>query len=203
MHDIVRIRRATEQDADIIAWHRARMFQDMGDVSGDAFEMLRTKARLRLKEWLGSGDYIGWLATPTDKPEMVVGGAGVQLQPILPRPLNASTIGEGRQGTIVNVFTEPLWRRNRRPARSRDHHLVKEGTDRSAHTSRVGRRPLSLRTARIHRRRGNVFRGRRLVLPLDDAQSSRQLAETNFISDRFSVINLHNFIHSVLHNQVA
>jgi GNAT superfamily N-acetyltransferase len=83
----------------------------MGDVSGDAFEILRTKARLRLKEWLESGDYIGWLASPADKPETVVGGAGVQLQPILPRPLNASTIGEGRQGTIVNVFTEPQWRR--------------------------------------------------------------------------------------------
>jgi GNAT superfamily N-acetyltransferase len=64
-----------------------------------------------LKEWLESGDYIGWLATPADKPETVVGGAGVQLQPILPRPLKASTIGEGRQGTIVNVFTEPQWRR--------------------------------------------------------------------------------------------
>ena len=37
-------------------------------------------------------------------------GAGVQLQPILPRPLDVSTIGEGRQGTIVNVFTEPPWR---------------------------------------------------------------------------------------------
>ena len=42
---------------------------------------------------------------------MVVGGAGVQLQPILPRPLDASRIGESRQGTIVNVFTEPQWRR--------------------------------------------------------------------------------------------
>ena len=31
------IRRATAQDADIISGHRARMFQDMGDVSGDAF----------------------------------------------------------------------------------------------------------------------------------------------------------------------
>jgi hypothetical protein len=30
-HDMFRIRRATEQDADIIAWHRARMFQDMGE----------------------------------------------------------------------------------------------------------------------------------------------------------------------------
>jgi len=111
MPDIFRIRRATAQDAGIVAWHRARMFQDMGDVSGDAFEILRAKARARLKEWLASGDYVGWLATPADQPEMVVGGAGVQLQPILPRPVNASTVGEGRQGTVVNVFTEPQWRR--------------------------------------------------------------------------------------------
>jgi GNAT superfamily N-acetyltransferase len=87
------------------------MFQDMGDVSPDAFEILRAKARARLKEWLDSGDYVGWLATPADQLEMVVGGAGVQLQPILPRPVNASTVGEGRQGTVVNVFTEPQWRR--------------------------------------------------------------------------------------------
>jgi GNAT superfamily N-acetyltransferase len=111
MHGIFQIRRATVQDADVIAWHRARMFQDMGNVSGDGFEILRAKARLRLKEWLKSGDYIGWLATPTDKPDTIVGGAGIQLQPILPRPLDVSTIGEGRQGTIVNVFAEPQWRR--------------------------------------------------------------------------------------------
>src|SRR5437016_2542881 len=111
MHDTFRIRRATAQDPDIVAWHRARMFQDMGDVSRDAFEILRAKARARLKEWLDSGHYVGWLATPADQPEMVVGGAGVQLQPILPRPVDASTVGEGRQGTVVNVFTEPQWRR--------------------------------------------------------------------------------------------
>jgi GNAT superfamily N-acetyltransferase len=109
--DTFQIRRATARDADIIAWHRARMFQDMGDVSGDAFEILRANARSRLAQWIDKGDYIGWLATPVDEPEMIVAGAGVQLQPILPRPLNVSTIGEGRQGTIVNVFTEPQWRR--------------------------------------------------------------------------------------------
>ena len=83
----------------------------MGRVSGDAFEILRAKARTRLEEWLTSGDYIGWLATPADQSELVVGGAGVQLQRILPRPVDDATIGEGRQGTIVNVFTEPEWRR--------------------------------------------------------------------------------------------
>jgi GNAT superfamily N-acetyltransferase len=108
--DIFQIRRATAQDADIISWHRARMFQDMGDVSGDAFEILRAKARALLGHWIDNRNYIGWLAAPADKPEMIVAGAGVQLQPILPRPLDISTIGEGRQGTIVNVFTEPQWR---------------------------------------------------------------------------------------------
>ena len=115
LHQVVsdrfEIRRATAQDADIIAWHRARMFQDMGNVAGYAFGILRAKAQARLEQWIQNGNYIGWLASPTDKPEMIVAGAGVQLQPILPRPIDVSTIGEGRQGTIVNVFTEPEWRR--------------------------------------------------------------------------------------------
>ena len=69
--DSFKIRRATLRDADVIAWHRARMFQDMADVSGDAFEILRTKSRTRLEQWLDSGGYIGWLATPADEPEMI------------------------------------------------------------------------------------------------------------------------------------
>ena len=109
--DTFHVRRATAQDADIISWHRARMFQDIGDVSGNAFEILRARARTRLEQWIDSGNYVGWLASPADQPEVVVAGAGVQLQPTLPRPVNVSTIGEGRQGTIVNVFTEPQWRR--------------------------------------------------------------------------------------------
>jgi GNAT superfamily N-acetyltransferase len=111
MSESFRIRLATFADAETIAWHRARMFQDMGDVSAEAFETLRGKARTRIEEWLDRGDYVGWLASPANQPEIVVGGAGVQLQPILPRPLSPSMIGEGRQGTIVNVFTEPDWRR--------------------------------------------------------------------------------------------
>jgi GNAT superfamily N-acetyltransferase len=109
--DTFQIRRATAKDADIISWHRARMFQDMGDVSGDAFEILRANARSRLEQWIDKANYVGWLASLADEREMIVAGAGVQLQPILPRPLNLSTIGEGRQATIVNVFTEPQWRR--------------------------------------------------------------------------------------------
>jgi GNAT superfamily N-acetyltransferase len=111
MSDTFRVRRATKQDADIISWHRARMFQDMGEVPADTFEVLRTKGRARIEEWLERGHYIGWLASPADQAEVIIAGAGVQLQPILPRPLSHTTIGEGRQATTVNVFTEPQWRR--------------------------------------------------------------------------------------------
>jgi GNAT superfamily N-acetyltransferase len=159
------------------------MFQDMEDVSGGAFEILRAKARTRLEQWIDNRNYIGWLATPVDEPGMIVAGAGVQLQPILPGPLDVSTIGEGRQGTIVNVFTEPQWRQRGISGR-----LVKEiiawskneCLDRLLlHASDDG--ALSLRTARIHRRQRNVFRRRFLVLPLDDAQSVSEFAETSFI----------------------
>jgi GNAT superfamily N-acetyltransferase len=111
MSNTFRIRRATSKDADIVAWHRARMFQDMGELSSDAFELLRTKALARLGEWLESGDYVGWLASCANKPQSVIAGAGIQLQSILPRPLDGSKVGEGRQGIIINVFTEPEWRR--------------------------------------------------------------------------------------------
>ena len=36
--DKFRVRLATIDDADIIAWHRARMFQDMGDLEPHLFE---------------------------------------------------------------------------------------------------------------------------------------------------------------------
>ncbi len=91
--DTFQIRRAILQDADIISWHRARMFQDMRDVSGDVFEILRAKARTRLEQWIDNRNYIGWLATPVDEPETIVAGAGVQLQPILPRPFDVVSTG--------------------------------------------------------------------------------------------------------------
>lgn len=109
------MRLATDADAAVVAWHRARMWQDMGDVPPDLFEPLRAKAGAYLKEALASGGYIGWLATPAAAPETVIGGAGVYLRKAMPHPLKrgGTTVGiaEGRLGTVLNVFTEPEWRR--------------------------------------------------------------------------------------------
>ena len=109
------IRPATPNDADVIAEHRARMFDEMGEVPPGSFEMLRTRCRDRLREALSNGEYIGWLAIPASEPNVIAGGAGVQLRQVLPHPLSRGEkwigIADGRHATVLNVFTDPEWRR--------------------------------------------------------------------------------------------
>ena len=115
MSEQFHIRFATTDDAGIIGWHRTRMFQDMGLVPDELFESFRTKSLDRLGSAVASGDYIGWLVTEHDKPQTIIAGAGVIIREVPPFPLRHKngeiTIAEGRQGLIVNVFTEPEWRR--------------------------------------------------------------------------------------------
>lgn len=109
------IRLATADDVGAIAEHRARMFEEMGQVLPGTFEILRAKSRERLRDFLTRGEYIGWLAIPTQRPDIIAGGAGVQLREVLPHPLpranEGNKIAEGQHGIILNVFTEPRWRR--------------------------------------------------------------------------------------------
>jgi GNAT superfamily N-acetyltransferase len=105
------IRFATPADAKAIAEHRARMFDEMGDLSLGAFETLRAKSQERLGNLINRGQYIGWLAAPAQQPEVIAGGAGVQLREVLPHPKEGNKVAEGRHAIILNVFTEPRWRR--------------------------------------------------------------------------------------------
>ena len=115
MAEQFQIRFATVKDAATIGWHRARMFQDMNLVPDESFESFRVKSIDRLEQLLGSGDYTGWLVNTRDRPEKIIAGAGVVIRSVPPFPLRHQnseiTIAEGRQGLIVNVFTEPEWRR--------------------------------------------------------------------------------------------
>ena len=105
------IRLATPEDVDAIAEHRARMFQEMGQVSPEGFAILRAKSRERLRDFLARGEYVGWLALPAQQPDIIAGGAGVQLREVLPHPKEGDRIATGRHAIIINVFTEPDWRR--------------------------------------------------------------------------------------------
>ena len=110
-----RIRFATVEDAAVIGWHRARMFQDMGLVPDELFESFRTQSLDRLGKALASGEYFGWLVSLYAVPQRIIAGAGVILSEVPPFPRRQKngeiTIAEARRGLIVNVFTEPEWRR--------------------------------------------------------------------------------------------
>jgi hypothetical protein len=111
--DKFHVRLATIDDANIIAWHRARMFQDMGHLQPHLFEAFRMKSRERLRDVIARGEYVGWLTSLKVAPDTVVAGAGVHLRRVLPHPAeNGTTFADGRHGIVVNVFTEPEWRRH-------------------------------------------------------------------------------------------
>jgi GNAT superfamily N-acetyltransferase len=109
------IRLATLADAEIIGWHRARMFQDMGDIPDHLFDEFRTVSIDRVREQFTRGEYVGWLASSPDSLGKIIGGAGVQLRRVSPHPSTGPNgepgIAEGRHAIIINVFTEPEWRR--------------------------------------------------------------------------------------------
>jgi GNAT superfamily N-acetyltransferase len=113
METIVRL--ATAADAPVIAHHRARMFEEMGQLPLEAFEPLRAAAEAYLVEAIGRGAYVGWLATPDDASGLVVAGAGVQRRRVLPHPVPVAAgrvrIAEGHHAIVLNVYTEPGWRR--------------------------------------------------------------------------------------------
>src|SRR5436305_3454643 len=117
MSSAVTIRVATIADLELISWHRARMFQDMGELPPKLFESFRAQSRDSLRQMFERENYFGWLATPEKEPKQIVAGAGVQLREVPPHPLTNANgkidIVSGRQAIIQNVYTEPEWRRRR------------------------------------------------------------------------------------------
>jgi GNAT superfamily N-acetyltransferase len=106
----VTVRAAAAADAATIGRHRAAMFRDMGQVAGeDAIAALADATAGYLAEAIPAGGYAGWLALAPD--DTVVGGAGAQVRPIIPRPGAGGRLLTAPQALLVNVYTEPAWRR--------------------------------------------------------------------------------------------
>ncbi len=107
-----RIRRAIAADAGVLARHRAEMFRDMGELPASVYDTLIDAARAYLTQAITDGRYVGWVAELDAGSREVVGGAGLQLRELLPRPdVARERLVRGPQGLIVNVYTERAWRR--------------------------------------------------------------------------------------------
>jgi uncharacterized protein (DUF849 family)/ribosomal protein S18 acetylase RimI-like enzyme len=107
-----RVRVATVADIPLLARHRAAMFREMGRLEAD-FETPLVQATVEyLRDAMPRDEYLGWVAESTASPAEPIGGAGVQLRRILPRPrVGAPGIEPGPEAIILNVYVEPAWRR--------------------------------------------------------------------------------------------
>lgn len=106
------IRRATPADAPLLAQHRIGMFRDMGRLDASAEESLWRSAAEYFNTALESGEYVGWIAVSADDPAAPIGGAGLQLRTLLPRPdATGRRVLVGPEAIVLNVFVEPEWRR--------------------------------------------------------------------------------------------
>lgn len=119
------VRRATAEDAEVLAHHRAAMFRDMGSLRPDLYDELREAARPWFVDAVPAGEYVAFLASPAGRPDEIVGGAGMQLRRQLPRPTpDGGAIEVRQQALVLNVYTEHAWRRRGLAALLMEHVLA-------------------------------------------------------------------------------
>jgi GNAT superfamily N-acetyltransferase len=106
------IRAATLDDLAALARHRCEMFREMGQLRDEHYQEL-AEASVRYFEWaMPAGEYVAWVVSPREQPDVVVAGGGMQLRRVLPGTERTGELRKpGPQGIIVNVFTEREWRR--------------------------------------------------------------------------------------------
>ena len=111
----IKIREVTLSDVDTVAHHRASMFRDMGRTTPGVLEPLKAETREFLREAIPRGEYLGWLASPEEEPARIVAGAGLQTRRVLPFPYHRADgsvhVAWGAQAVVINVYTEPEYRR--------------------------------------------------------------------------------------------
>ena len=108
----IQIRQATIEDVGVLAVHRVSMFRDMGSVDSSIEPALLDAATTQIREAMSAGEYLAWVAHPAGAPEHIIGGGGIQLRRLLPRPDDdGKRVLIGREAIVLNMYVESEWRR--------------------------------------------------------------------------------------------
>lgn len=84
----------------------------MGELPDELHDPLVKASTAYFARAIPEGSYVAWVAQHRDASGEIVGGAGLQLRELLPRPHPEQTrLMRGPQALILNVFTERSWRR--------------------------------------------------------------------------------------------
>jgi ribosomal protein S18 acetylase RimI-like enzyme len=98
------IRAATRDDIAEILRQRRRMYEDMGYRDSAALDAMCSRSAGYLVKAISDGSFRAWLAVERDH---VVAGAAIIVSPWLAHPYDL----ECRRATILNVYTDPEFRR--------------------------------------------------------------------------------------------
>jgi GNAT superfamily N-acetyltransferase len=105
MSDEIKIREAGPDDLPVVLHHRRAMFKDMGLGNEAGLAAMSASSESLLAGALADGRYRGWLAElPGGE---IVAGGGLWIAPWLSHPRDP----QPRRGEILNVYTEPAFRR--------------------------------------------------------------------------------------------
>lgn len=110
------IRRATVDDVNVLARHRAAMFRDTGRAGTDTVAaMIQDALVVPMRTLLQDREYVAWIAVADESPESadtIIGSVAVHCKATLPRPsYDGQGIVIGPQLHVIDVYTHPLWRR--------------------------------------------------------------------------------------------
>jgi len=101
----IRAARMDEKDLETIVHHRRAMFFDMGSRDERALDAMSEKFRPWLQRKMAAGGHLAWFAIAPDG--AVAAGAGLWFMDWPP----LMTTGGKWRGNILNVYTEPAYRR--------------------------------------------------------------------------------------------
>ncbi len=106
------MRLAAAADIPALARQRVTMFRDMTKLA-DALEgPLERATAAYMHDALPRGEYLALVAENADPQPTPIGGAGVQLRSILPRPReDVVDLERGPEAIVLNVYVAPDWRR--------------------------------------------------------------------------------------------
>jgi GNAT superfamily N-acetyltransferase len=100
----ITVRPATIADIPILVSYRRAMFESMGIVDQNALSAMCAAMSRYLSQALPGGEYHGWVA---EAGATVIASGGLVIHHLPPSPRNM----DGREGYIMNIYTEPEWRR--------------------------------------------------------------------------------------------
>ena len=104
MLDQITIHTAAPADIPELLRQRRGMYEDMGYTDQAAINAMLSTSQEYLKQAMHSGSFRAWLA---EYENQIVAGAGLIINPWLSHPYDQQC----RQATILNVYTDPKFRR--------------------------------------------------------------------------------------------